>query len=378
MATQAPETAGEAGDLQKRGFRVLAVAAGPVGALQGIGLIALSDPPRADSSALIAELGGLGVRTIMITGDAPQTAAIVAHEVGLNGAVCPAGQVPSSVKPEDFAVFADILPEGKFDLVKAFQAAGHTVGMCGDGANDAPALRQAQIGIAVSTATDVAKSAAGVVLTEPGLVGIVSAVKEGRTAFQRILSYVLRSLIKKIAQLLLLAIGLIMTGSAVLTPLLMVIVMITGDFLSMAYATDRVSPSGRPNEWNIGRITAAGAILGTCFLAFCTATIAYGQYRMHLQIAPLRTLCVVAVVYGSQAVTYAVRDRQHFWGLRPTKWLVASSLADVLFISFLALRGLGMSRLPPVSLLAELLAAIAFGVALNAVKIPVFRRLNIS
>ncbi len=116
----------------------------------------------------------------MVTGDAPATAAIVAHEVGLTGPVCPPGKLPEGIKPEDFAVFASILPEGKFDLVKAFQKSGHTVGMCGDGANDAPALRQAQIGIAVSTATDVAKSAAGVVLTEAGLGGIVAAVKIGQ------------------------------------------------------------------------------------------------------------------------------------------------------------------------------------------------------
>jgi H+-transporting ATPase len=154
-----------------------------------IGFIALSDPPRSDSTSLITELKGLGVRTVMVTGDAPATAAIVAHLVGLDGAVCPAGPIPEAVKPGDFAVFASILPEGKFNLVKAFQKNGHTVGMCGDGANDAPALRQAQIGIAVSTATDVAKSAAGVVLTEAGLGGIVSAVKEGRTTFQRILTY---------------------------------------------------------------------------------------------------------------------------------------------------------------------------------------------
>ena len=104
--------------------------------------------------------------------------------------------------------------------------------MCGDGANDAPALRQAQIGIAVSTATDVAKSAAGMVLTEPGLAGIVAAVKEGRVTFQRILTYTLNSIIKKIVQVLFLVVGLIMTGHAILTPLLMVLIMITGDFLA--------------------------------------------------------------------------------------------------------------------------------------------------
>jgi H+-transporting ATPase len=135
--------------------------------MQLIGFIALSDPPRADSAALVSELKALGVRTVMITGDAPATATIVAHAVGLEGAVCPPGPIPEGVKPQDFAVFASILPEGKYDLVKAFQKNGHTVGMCGDGANDAPALRQAQIGIAVSTATDVAKSAAGVASSLP-------------------------------------------------------------------------------------------------------------------------------------------------------------------------------------------------------------------
>ena len=116
---------------------------------------------------------GLGAET----GDAPATAAIVAHAVGIDGIVCPPGPIPVDVSPEEFAVFAGILPEGKYNLVKAFQKSGHIVGMCGDGADDAPALRQAQMGIAVSTATDVAKSAAGIVLTEPGLGGIVASIK---------------------------------------------------------------------------------------------------------------------------------------------------------------------------------------------------------
>ena len=173
--TQAPPDASKtANELEAKGFRVLAVAVGPPAALKLAGIIALSDPPRPDSAALITELHALGVRTVMVTGDAPATAAIVAHAVGLDGKVCPPGPIPADVRPEDFAVFAGILPEGKYDLVKAFQKSGHTVGMCGDGANDAPALRQAQMGIAVSTATDVAKSAAGIVLTKPGLVGIVA------------------------------------------------------------------------------------------------------------------------------------------------------------------------------------------------------------
>ena len=184
----------------------------------------------------------------MVTGDAPATAAIVAKAVGLDGAICPPGPIPDAVHPEQFAVFAGVLPEDKYKLVKAFQKGGHTVGMCGDGANDAPALRQAQMGIAVSTATDVAKSAAGMVLTEPGLAGIVAAVKEGRTTFQRILSYTLNSITKKTVQVLFLAIGLLMTGHAILTPLLMVLIMITGDFLGMSLTTDNVQPSAVPER----------------------------------------------------------------------------------------------------------------------------------
>jgi H+-transporting ATPase len=378
MAAPAPDAASIAGDLEKQGFRVLAVAAGAPAAIQMLGFIALSDPPRTDSASLISELKGLGVRTVMVTGDAPATAAIVAHAVGLEGAVCPAGPIPEAIKPEDFAVFASILPEGKFDLVKAFQKNGSTVGMCGDGANDAPALRQAQIGIAVSTATDVAKSAAGVVLTEAGLGGIVAAVKEGRVTFQRILTYTLNSVLKKIVQVLLLAVGLVMTGHAVLTPTLMVIVMITGDFLAMSLTTDRVRPSVNPNSWQIGRITGAGVILGLCFLVFATTVLAIGKFELQLGTSGLQTLSVVAIVFGSQATIYAIRSRRHLWDLRPTKWLVLSSIADLLIISILAVRGIAMAPLPLSVIAYEFAGALVFGLVLDSIKIPVFARLGIS
>ena len=366
-----------ADELEEKGFRVLAVALGTKASMQIIGMIALSDPPRTDSIALISELQSLGIRTDMVTGDAPATATIVARAVGLTGPVCPPGKLPEGLKPEDFAVFAGILPEGKYDLVKVFQKSGHTVGMCGDGANDAPALRQAQIGIAVSTATDVAKSAAGVVLTKAGLSGIVAAVKEGRITFQRILTYTLNSVMKKIVQVLLLAVGLIMTGHAVLTPMLMVFVMITGDFLAMSLTTDRVQPSKMPNSWQIGRITIAGVILGVCFLAFSTAILAIGKFELHLGIEALRTLTVVGIVFGSQVTTYVIRGRRSFWGLRPSIWLVLSSVADVLIIPTLAIYGIAMAPLSPTIVAFVFAAAIVFGLLLNVVKIPVFARLRI-
>ena len=378
LTASSPAAAAMVDELEKQGFRVLAVAAGPSASLQLIGMIALSDPPRSDSSSLISELHTLGVATVMVTGDAPTTAAIVAQKVGLTGPVCPPGKLPEGIKPQDFAVFAGILPEGKYDLVKAFQKSGHTVGMCGDGANDAPALRQAQIGIAVSTATDVAKSAAGVVLTQAGLGGIVAAVKEGRITFQRILTYTLNSVMKKIVQVLLLAVGLVITGHAVLTPMLMILLMITGDFLSMSLTTDRVQPSTMPNSWNIGRITAAGVIFGACFLAFSTAILIVGKFELHLGIEALQTLSVVGIVFGSQAMTYVIRGRQHLWGLRPSLMLVLCSVADVLIIPILAIYGIAMAPLPLAVVACEFAAAIAFGLVMDLVKIPVFARLSIS
>jgi H+-transporting ATPase len=370
--------AAAAKELEGKGFRVLAVAAGPPQEMKLAGLIALSDPPREDSAKLVRELRGLGVHTVMVTGDAPATAAIVAHAVGLDGAISPPGPIPDGVRPEQFAVFAGVLPEDKFKLVKAFQKSGHTVGMCGDGTNDAPALRQAQIGIAVSTATDVAKSAAGMVLTEAGLAGIVAAIREGRITFQRIMTYTLNSIIKKIVTVLFLVVGLIMTGHAILTPMLMVIVMITGDFLSMSLTTDMVRPSPAPNSWRIGRLTTAGVILGLCLLTFCSGVLAFGRFGINLGIEALRTLAFVVTVFGSQAMLYAIRQRRHLWSIRPSLWLVVSSVADVAITSTLAVDGIAMARLSVSLVVGTLAAAGAFAFVLDFVKVSVFERLGIT
>jgi H+-transporting ATPase len=372
-----PTAAAAAREFEEKGFRVLAVATGtPTMRLAGI--IALSDQPRTDAAELIKELHSLGVRTVMVTGDAPATAAIIARAVGLGGAICPPGPIPESVRPEDFAVFAGVLPEDKYHLVQAFQKSGHTVGMCGDGVNDAPALRQAQMGIAVSTATDVAKSAAGIVLTKPGLEGVVAAVKEGRVTFQRILTYTLNSVTKKIVQVLFLAVGLIMTGHAILTPMLMVIIMITGDFLGMSLTTDNVRPSPTPNAWRVGNLTVAGVFMGISELVFCTAVLAIGAFRLNLGIETLRTLAFVLIVFGNQATMYTNRTRQRLWSNRPSLWLILSSAADLLIASTLANRGIAMAPLPLLVMGGTLVGAVVFAFIVDFVKVPVFHRLGIA
>jgi H+-transporting ATPase len=377
LAETSPTAEASAAELEGRGFRVLAVAAGAPQAMKLIGLIALSDPPRADSATLVKALSALGVRTVMATGDAPATAAIVAKSVGLDGALCPPGPIPETVHPEDYAVFAGVLPEDKFKLVKAYQNGDHTVGMCGDGANDAPALRQAQIGIAVSTATDVAKAAAGMVLTEPGLAGIVASVKQGRVIFQRILTYTLNSLNKKIVQVLFIAVGLVMTGQAILTPLLMALIMIIGDILGMSLTTDNVRPSPLPNAWRIGSLTIAGAVMGVGQLAFCVSAFAAGAHLAGYGIDRLRTLAFVIIVFSNQATTYNNRERRRIWSSRPSLWLAASSCVDILIAATLALTGIAMAPLPLIAVVGTFVAAVAFAFAMDFVKVPVFRRLAI-
>jgi len=378
LTQPSPDASTTADQLEAQGFRVLAVAVGPPEAVKLAGIVALSDPPRTDSAALIAELRTLGVRTVMVTGDAPATAATVAHAVGLDGAACPPGPIPDGVRPEDFAVFAGVLPEGKYNLVKAFQKSRHAVGMCGDGANDAPALRQAQMGIAVSTATDVAKSAAGIVLTKPGLGGIVAAVKEGRVTFQRILTYTLNSVTKKIVQVLFLAVGLVLTGHAILTPMLMVLIMLTGDLLGMSLTTDNVRPSPMPNAWRIRELTIAGIFMGVSELVFCTAILTIAKFRLGLEIDALRTLAFVVIVFGNQATTYTNRERRRIWSSRPSLWLVGSSVVDLLIASTLAACGIAMTPLPLFVVGGTFVAAAVFAFIVDFAKVPMFHRLKIA
>jgi H+-transporting ATPase len=361
-----------------QGFRMLAVAAGPEGGkLTLAGLIALTDPPRPDAKAFIAQLNQLGVCTIMVTGDAPATASVIARDVGLTGKVSPSGAMADDATPEQFSVFAGIFPEGKYNLVKAFQKAGHTVGMCGDGANDAPALRQAQMGVAVSTATDVAKSAAGIVLTTAGLSGVVDAVREGRAAFQRILTYTINSVTKKIVNVLFLTVGLIVTGHAILTPMLMVIIMITGDFLGMSVTADNVHASAIPNRWHIGRLTRACMVLGACLLAFSTGALLIGHFWLKLDTASLQTFSMILLVFGGEAMLYATRERRRLWSSMPGCWVIAATVFDIAIITILATRGIAMHPLSFGMVASTFLATAVFAFLLDLIKVPTFRRFQI-
>ena len=321
--------------------------------------------------SLVRELRDMGVRTVMVTGDSATTAAAIARTVGIEGDACSPELLLEELSAERCGIFARVVPEVKFKLVRAYQRLGHVVGMCGDGVNDAPALRQAQIGIAVSSATDVAKAAAGVVLTTPGLAGIVFAVREGRIGFQRLLTYTLNMMTKKIEIVLFLAIGLVLTGHAIMTPTMMVLMLVTNDFLAMSLTTDRATPSPSPNKWRMRNVTGAAIVLGVCKLTFTTAMLWIGKRKLGLGQTELQTFAFVCLILGSQGLIYVLRERRHLWSSMPSRWVFASSAVDIGLVAVLALSGTVMAPLPWRFMLALVLAAVAFTALADQIKRPV-------
>ncbi|MGY6250728.1 HAD-IC family P-type ATPase [Bosea thiooxidans] len=363
--------------LSREGYRVLAVAAGSTAKLELLGLIGLSDPPRADSRPLLDDLRSLGITPVMVTGDTAPTAETIARSIGLDGRVCLPGQIPQQASPQDYAVYAGVFPEDKFKLVRAFQNEGHAVGMCGDGANDAPALRQAQMGIAVSTATDVAKSAAGLVLTEPGLRGILACIEEGRAAFRRVLTFTLSMLVNKAVTLIVMGGGLVMTGHAVMTPLLQVLWMLTSDIAMMARAGDRAKPTPYPNAWRIRELTFAALPLGAVKLAYAMTILALGWFWLRLDTDTMRSLTFLTLVLAGQATSLVLRERDHVWHSRPAAILLAAmAIAAVVATSF-ASAGWFMAALPGWVVLALYGTTVCFGLLLDTVKVAMLKRLPV-
>ena len=275
-----------------RGQRILAVAESVGDKLKLVGLLGLEDAVRPDSRAIVKAIGDAGVRVVMITGDNALTARSVAAQVDIPPAVCPPDKMRAHLSGDalDFSVFAGAFPEDKYKLVRAFQRQGAVVGMSGDGVNDAPALRQAEAGVAVANATDVAKAAAAMVLTQPGLGGVVAAIETSRRVFQRIITYTLNMLTKKMEIMALLVIGFLLTGHKPLTPMLMVLIIFLNDFLTMAISTDRMPVSSRPNQWNTRAILLAGVALAAGRLVFSLGVFLWGHYRLHLDMRHLQSL----------------------------------------------------------------------------------------
>ncbi len=362
-----------------RGQRVLAIAEGTTGQMSFLGLMGLEDAVREDSRRVVGAIRDAGVRIVMVTGDNPVTARSVAEAVGISGQVCSPEKLHGDLAGDalDCAVFAGVFPEDKFRLVRGFQRRGEVVGMSGDGVNDAPALRQAEAGIAVANATDVAKAAAAMVLTRPGLGGVLPAIEASRRVFQRIITYTLNMLIKKIEIMALLVIGFLVTHHKPLTPLLMVLFLFLNDFLTMSLSTDRMRYSRRPNRWNTRGILLAATVFAMCKLVFSLGIFLCGYHLLRLDMPHLQTLMFATLILSSQAGIYLLRERGRFWQSRPSLLLICSSLVGLGVTAILALGGVLMPALGASFLLSLAVAGIVYFTCLDWLKVWLFGRLNL-
>ena len=380
LAPNAPDVAAASERLAAGGNRVLAVASGSDrDTLRLIGLVALEDPPRADSGLLVRGLQDLGVRIVMVTGDNLATACAVAQRVGIGSRAAAADALDhlDGSQALDHDVYARVFPEHKIKLVRLLQAAGHIVGMTGDGVNDAPALKQANVGIAVASATDVARASAGVVLTVPGLVDILSAVQMSRRIYQRMLTYTINKIMKTLEIAVFLSIGVMLTNTFVITPLLIVLLLFTNDFVTMSIATDRVSYSRTPDRWKIKTLMLTGGALAALVLLLSFTVFFVGRDFLALPLPQLQTLVFVMLVATGQGNVYLIRERAHFWQSRPSAWLVSSSIIDLAVVVLMATIGVLMTPVSPL-LIAALLAAITvYLLVLDQLKVLIFRRFEI-
>jgi len=368
-----------------KGFRALAVACGPdAGTPVLLGLVSLHDPPRPDAKQLIETVEQLGVAVKMLTGDALAVAIELARAVGLANIRPIADLKAASAQPGNtrdlFAGadgFAEVFPEDKYVVVTHLQAAGHVTGMTGDGVNDAPALRQAEVGIAVNTATDVAKGAASVVLTEPGLTNIVTLVEQGRTIYQRILTWIINKISRTILKAAFVAVAYVVTGKFVVSVFAMLLLTFMTDFAKIALATDRVRASRKPETWNIGGFIMVSVILGVAMVAEALLFLwfAWSHFGLATDDNALYTFSFLLLLYFAVFSVVSARERRTFWATMPSKALTGALLADAVTGSVLTRVGLpGLSPLPWAQMLAIFVYAFVSCLVVNdAVKVVMIR-----
>ena len=370
-------------DAASKGYRTLAVARG--GETESpalLGLVTLFDPPRPDAAQLIATLRDRGVSVKMLTGDALAVAMDIARGVGLPN-IRRVGDLKTAGSRDDVLAgadgFAEVFPEDKYIVVQHLQAAGHVTGMTGDGVNDAPALRQAEVGIAVSSATDVAKGAASVVLTEPGLTNILSLVEHGRVIYQRILTWIINKISRTLLKAGFVAVAFVLTGKFVVSAFAMLLLVFMTDFAKISLATDHVRPSAKPETWNIGGFIAVSVLLGVAMLAESLLLLRIGWTRFGLadNDAALYTFSFLALLYFAAFSIVSARERRWFWTTAPSKTLVGAVVAEMAVGT--ALTQFGLPGLAPLAW-SQVLGVFAYSavacLAVNdALKVMLIRRL---
>lgn len=364
--------------LSRGGQRVLAVARiERQGSGRLVGLVSLRDPLRPDSDALVRELRDLGVEVKMLTGDALPVARQVTQEVGLVGEVQRASELHrlatedadrAAEIAERSAGFAEMYPEGKYAVVSALQKRGHVVGMTGDGVNDAPALRQAEVGIAVSTAVDVAKGAASVVLTTDGLSSIVELAKTGRMIHERITTWIINKISRTVLTSGFTVLAFLISGSYVVSAFGLILMVVVTDFGKIALSTDNVRWSERPVGWNLSGLVKVAVSLGVLMLAECLAFFYAGlsMFDLGSNIPALQTFTFELLFYFAIFSLLSVRERDHFWHSRPSRALAGILGGEALLSGIFATIGMpGLAALPITTTLAVVGYSLATALILN-------------
>lgn len=354
----------EVGNLSQRGYRAIAVARGiPGGSAELVGIAFLYDKLREDSPRLIRELADLGVKTKMLTGDALPIAREVAEELELGTAVVTIKDLKKdnedriSKLAEDSSGFAEIYPEDKYLIVKGLQKAGHVVGMTGDGVNDAPALRQSEVGIAVSSATDVAKKAASAVLTSEGLEGIVDLVKIGRMTYQRVITWILNKILKTFQITVFVVLAFLLTGTYVISALHMILLLFLTDFVTLSISTDRVRHSRKPDTWKIQGLVKVALSLGILVIAELTLVLfGIGSYfDLFGKTGQLQTFTFQMLIYVELLDLLLLRERGHFWNSRPSRFVLFAIVSDLVMVFLISV--LGFPGIVPIRLAVALTVA---------------------
>ncbi|MGW8114024.1 plasma-membrane proton-efflux P-type ATPase [Caproicibacterium sp. NSD3] len=376
-------------EFSTRGYRTIAVAVcGNTKPQENtnckfVGLLALSDPPRPDSGAMIQRIKDLGIRPLMLTGDNQAIAREIAGQVGIGTRIHSAKELDGLNDEEQLKLiensdgFAEVYPEDKFKIVHLLQEEGHMVGMTGDGVNDSPALKQAELGTAVSAATDVAKASASVVLTKPGLSEIIDTIQVSRQTYQRMLTWVINKITKVVEVVVLFTVGYFWLHNMLISLLGMSLLVFANDFVTMSIATDNVMSTKSPNSWNLKSIISSSMVLGV-FFALEDLLVAYiGVNYFHLPYASLCTLVMLSLVFNTQFRILTVRERGHFWASFPSKKLFFISLAAIVAFALIGIFG----NIVPVLLWNQVLILLGIGVGfmmlIDFVKYGLFQKFHV-
>ena len=363
--------------LAVKGYRSIGVGVSRDGKKEFSGIIPLRDPPLPDSADLIKKLKSLGLKTRMITGDSAPIAKEISKEVGIGENICRISEVRKGEKNvEDCDTFAEVLPEDKFFIVKSLQKTHHITGMTGDGVNDAPALKQAEVGIAVSSATDVAKASASIVLTHPGLSDIVYTVEDGRKIFQRMLTYTLNKITKTIQVVVFLTVSFFIFRFFVTTPFDIILLIFANDFVTMSIATDSVRPSVNPEKWNVRSLLGSSISLAAFMVveSFIALVIAL---RLGLNQNQIDTFIFDMLVFSGLFTVFMVRERGKFWNSMPGKWLIISTIADITFVSLMSFLGILVTPIGVKFVAISLGLAFLSMVIIDELKGPIFEHYKI-